>query len=98
MPKTGRLLQANTPSGSKTDRLLQSNTPSVPQTGRLLQSNTPSALKTGRLLQSNTPSRSKRRPVFHCSGLRGEKGGLFFIVPGCAVKKAACFSQFLGAR
>jgi len=32
------------------------------------------------------------------SGLRGEKGGLFFTVPGCAAKKAACFSQFLPAR
>jgi len=30
--------------------------------------------------------------------VRGEKGGLFFTVPGCAAKKAACFSQFLGAR
>ena len=49
-PKTGRLLQANTPSGPKTDRLLQANTPSVPKTGRLLQANTPSVPKTGRLL------------------------------------------------
>ena len=40
--------------------------------------------KTGRLL--------------HCDTLRGEKGGLFFIVPGCAVKKAVCFSSFRAAR
>jgi len=77
---------------------LQANTPSASQTGRLLQANTPSALKTGRLLQANTPSGSKRRHVLHCSGLRGEKGGLFFTILSCAVKKAVCFSQFLGAR
>jgi len=34
----------------------------------------------------------------HRSGLRGEKGGPFFTVPGCAAKKAACFSLFLTAR
>jgi len=34
----------------------------------------------------------------HRSGLRGEKGGLFFTVLACAAKKAGCFSQFLGAR
>ena len=43
-------------------------------------------------------ARRKRRSVFHRSGLRGEKGGLFFTVPGCAVKKAVCFSPFLAAR
>jgi len=43
-------------------------------------------------------ARRKRRPVFHRSGLRGENGGLFFIVPGCAAKKAACFSPFRTAR
>ena len=35
-PKTGRLLQANTPSVPQTGRLLQANTPSVPKTCRLL--------------------------------------------------------------
>ena len=43
-------------------------------------------------------ARSKRRAVFHRSGLRGEKGGLFFTVPSCAVKKAPCFSLFRAAR
>jgi len=74
------------------------HTPSALKTGRLLQANTPSAPKTRRLLQSNTPSGSKRRHVLHCSGVRGEKGGLFFTVPSCAAKKAARFSLFRAAR
>ena len=49
-------------------------------------------------MQANTPSVPKRRHVLHCSGVRGEKGGLFFTVPGCAVKKAARFSPFRAAR
>ena len=40
----------------------------------------------------------KRRPVLGPDGVRGEKGGLFFTVLGCAVKKAVCFSPFLAAR
>ena len=43
-------------------------------------------------------ARRKRRPVLHRSRLRGEKGGLFFTVPGCAAQKAARFSPFLTAR
>jgi len=34
----------------------------------------------------------------HRSGLRGEKGGLFCTIPGCAAKKAGCFSPFRAAR
>ena len=70
----------------------------MPKTGRLLQANTLSAPKTRRLLQANTPSASKTGRLLHCDTLRGEKGGLFFTVPGCAVKKAVCFSPFRGAR
>jgi len=36
--------------------------------------------------------------LFHADSLRGEKGGLFFTVLGCAVKTAGWFSQILGAR
>ena len=43
-------------------------------------------------------ARSKRRRRLYRSGLRGEKGGLFFTIPNCAVKKAARFSPFLTAR
>ena len=32
------------------------------------------------------------------SELRGEKGGLFCTVPGCAAKKAGCFAPFRTAR
>jgi len=49
-------------------------------------------------LHSRHPARPKRRAVFHHSGLRGEKGGLFCTVPGCAVKKAGCFAPFRAAR
>ena len=49
-------------------------------------------------MQANTPSGPKRRRRLHRSRLRGEKGGLFFTVPGCAVKKAVCFLPFLTAR
>jgi len=34
----------------------------------------------------------------HHSGLRGEKGGLFCTVPGCAAKKAARLAPFRAAR
>ena len=43
-------------------------------------------------------ARSKRRAVLHRSGLRGQKGGPFCTVPGCAAKKAACFAPFRTAR
>ena len=43
-------------------------------------------------------ARPKRRAVWHHSGLRGEKGGLFGTVPGCAAKKAGCLAPFRTAR
>ena len=43
-------------------------------------------------------ARSKTGRLFHADSLRGENGGLFFTVLGCAVKTAPRFSQFLGAR
>ena len=40
----------------------------------------------------------KRRPVWEPDGVRGQKGAAVGTIPRCAVKKAACFLQFLGAR
>ena len=77
---------------------MQANTPSGSKRRPVLQANTPSGSKRRPVLQANSPSGSKRRPVLHRSGLRGQKGGLFFTVLGCAVKKAARFLPFLTAR
>ena len=48
---------------------------------------------------SPTPRQCPKQAAFcRPTPRRGPKGGLFFTVPDCAVKKAACFSPFRAAR
>ena len=56
------------------------------------------ACKRRPVLEADGVLACKRRSVLGPDGVRGQKGGLFFTVPGCAVKKAAPLTPFLTAR
>ena len=94
-----RLFCRPTPRRGQKGGLFCRPTPRRAPKGGLFCRPTPRRAPKGGLFCRPTPRRGQKGGLFcRPTPRRGPKGGLFCTVPGCAVKKAVCFAQFLGAR